>query len=394
MFLGITFLSRQINAMPSHHETIISQLARAIHGDGSILYLLTLGSTTAVLVMAANTSYADFPRLGSLIARDGFLPRQMGALGSRLVFSTGIIVLAVLASLLVIITGASVTNLVPLYAIGVFLSFTMSQTGMVVRGWKIGKLKPGEKLKSLETKSEYDPHWLLHTAISAFGAICTFVVMIIFAVTKFASGAWLIVVLIPALVLLFFRIHLHYQTVRETLSLVKRDENGKPITDKLGNKVIRNVDVTARKVKTLILVDSIHAGTVKMVRFAESLGHPWRAVHFAVNPKRAAEELPKWAERIGVGKLEIIDSPFRELTEDIEDEIERMLSEDKHAYVHVVIGQLVTDTIAEQLLHQNSSLIFNLALSRLERVAVTTIPYQIHNVHDHHAEPAPDMLQQ
>ena len=218
LFLGITFVAHQIGAVPSHVETIISQLARTVHGNNSIFYFLTLAGTALILLMAANTSYADFPRLAALHAGDGFLPRQLTIRGGRLVFSWGILVLAIFASVLVIIANANTTALIPLYAIGVFLSFTMSQTGMVVRAWKIGKLKPGESIKGLETIMEYDPHWRTHIAISAVGAVCTFVVMVVFAITKFTTGAWFIVVLVPTLVWIFFRIHRHYKDVAKALS--------------------------------------------------------------------------------------------------------------------------------------------------------------------------------
>ena len=161
MFLGITFLAHQIHAMPSETETVISQIGRTIYGDDSPLYLMMLAGTALILLMAANTSYADFPRLAALHAGDGFLPRQLTYRGSRLVFSWGIMGLATCASLLVIVSQARTTALIPLYAIGVFLSFTMSQTGMVVRLRKIGKLQPGEEVPGRETVMRYDPHWRL-----------------------------------------------------------------------------------------------------------------------------------------------------------------------------------------------------------------------------------------
>jgi amino acid transporter len=145
MFLGITFLAHQVNALPSHTETVISQIGRTIYEPGGPLYLLLLGSTTLILVMAANTSFAGFPRLGALQAEDRFLPKQLTFRGSRLVYSYGIVTLAVLSSLLIVIFGAQTTALIPLYAIGVFLSFTLSQTGMAVRWWRAGKIRPGQE---------------------------------------------------------------------------------------------------------------------------------------------------------------------------------------------------------------------------------------------------------
>jgi amino acid transporter len=360
LFLSITLIAHQIEAVPSHSETVISQIARTIHGDSSVFYALTLAGTALILLMAANTSYADFPRLAALQAGDGFLPRQLTYRGGRLVFSWGIIVLAFFAILLVVFFNASTTNLIPLYAIGVFLSFTMSQSGMVIRAWKIGKLKPGEKVKGLETDLEYDPHWRTHMIISAIGALCTFVVMIVFAVTKFSGGAWFITVLIPALVWIFFRIHQHYKGVAEALSWESVPPDARP-----------------RPVQTLILIDDVHAETVRLVNFAKSLKHPWKAVHVGINPEKAMVVQQKWQKRIGEGELVVIPSPFRNLAEPIQEYIEGVQQDQPGCFVHVIMGHLAMETFWEQALHQNSAFIFNLSLARMENVVVTTVPYQI-----------------
>jgi hypothetical protein len=285
-----------------------------------------------------------------------------------LVFSWGIVVLAVFASLLVFVANANTTTLIPLYAVGVFLSFTLSQAGMVVRARKIGKLKPGEVVKGLETDLEYDPHWRKHMLISGIGAVCTFVVMIVFAVTKFATGAWVIVLLIPTLVWIFFRIHRHYRNVAKALSW----DSAPP-------------EPTTRTVQTLILIDDVHAETVRLVNFAKSLQHPWQAVHIAINPEKAEQVKKKWLQRIGEGDLVIIESPYRTLAEPIQDYIEQVQTANPGCYVHIIMGHLAMDTFWGQALHQNTALIFNLALSRMERVVVTTVPYQIH----HNGEPLP-----
>ena len=374
LFLGITILSHIISAQPSTVETVISQLGRTIYGNGSIFYFMMLAGTALILLMAANTSYADFPRLAALHAGDGFLPRQLTYRGGRLVFAWGIVVLAIAASCLVILAGANTTALIPLYAIGVFLSFTISQTGMVVRLRKISKLKPGETIHGMDTELEYDAHWRKHMIVSGVGAACTFVVLCIFAITKFTSGAWVVVVLIPVLVFIFFRIHYHYKDVAHSLSL--------------GGK---RPEIQKHPVRTLILVDDVHAETVRMVDFAKSLDHPWVAVNVAIHPEKAELVKRKWAERIGEGELVILDSPYRMLVEPIKAYIEKIQSEVPGCFVHVIMGQLVMDSYWTQALHQNSSLIFNLALSGMERVVVTTVPYQIHKRHDtfdtHQEEP-------
>ncbi|GAB4575286.1 MAG: APC family permease [Anaerolineae bacterium] len=361
LFLGITFLANRIQAMPSETETVISQIARTIYGADNVLYFLTLAGTSLILLMAANTSYADFPRLAAIAASDGYLPRQLSFRGGRLVFSYGIVVLSLFAAALVILMRANTTALIPLYAIGVFLSFTLSQTGMVKHLWKRGHLKPGESVQGLETVLDYDPHWRKKMIISAIGALATFVVMMIFAITKFTSGAWFVILLIPALVLLFTRIHNHYQRVAAALSL-----NG-------GRHVFKE-----HNVQTIVLIDDVHKETAKIINFAMSLGHPWKAVHVSVNPEKTARVKEKWAQRIGQpDKLVILESPYRQLTEPIKQYLEELRREDPDGYIHVVMGHLAMDSYWEQALHQNSALIFNLSLSQMRNVAVTMIPFKI-----------------
>lgn len=365
LFLGITFIGVQIHAIPSEVETVISQMGRTVWGDGSPLYFMVIAGTAVILLMAANTSYADFPRLAALAAGDGFLPRQLTHRGGRLVFSWGIMALAFFATMLVVISGASVTFLIPLYAVGVFLSFTISQAGMVVRYNKIGKLKPGESKPGIETDMHYEKGWRIHQTVSAVGAVCTFIVMCIFAITKFRDGAWFIVILIPALVFLFFRIKHHYKEVARALSLPRT-----------------RVDIHPRHVQTLILIDDVHAESARMVNFAKSLGHPWKAVHIGINPEKAAKVQQKWQERIGEGIVEVIPSPFRLLAEPVREYVLKLLDETEDGFVHIIMGQLVMDTYWEQALHQNSAFIFNFALAGLDRVVVTNVPYQLHHEKD------------
>ncbi len=369
LFLGITLVANQIHAIPSETETVISQMGRTVYGSGSLFYLLLQAGTALILLMAGNTSYADFPRLASLVAGDGFLPRQLTHRGGRLVFSWGIVALALLAIVLVVVADARTTALIPLYAIGVFMSFSISQSGMVRHMSRVGKLKPGEVVQGLETNLEYDRHWRNKMAISAIGAVSTFVVMLVFAITKFTSGAWFVVLLIPTLVLIFFRIHRHYQEVAHALSTS-------------GQNV--KVDIQTRPVQTLILVDDVHTETVRLVNFAKSLGHPWRAVHIGINPDKVDTVQQKWKTRIGEGELVIIPSPYRLLAEPLRDYILDLQEQQPGGFVHVIMGHLVMDTFWEQGLHQNSAILFTLALSHLERVVVTSVPYQIHHQVDEH----------
>jgi amino acid transporter len=354
LFLGITILAHQIRAVPTESDTVIAQIARTVFGGGP-LYLITLIATTIILIMAANTSYSDFPRLAALLAGDGFLPRQLSIRGSRLVFSWGIVGLAGLASLLVVLFKASVNALIPLYAIGVFLSFTLSQTGMVIHWRKLARA-------NLQTRpaAQKPTHYFWRELINFSGATVTAIVTIIFTATKFQEGAWITVLLIPSMVWIFFRIHHHYQRVASQLSL-----KGKKISPRPG------------PVRTLLLVDSVHAGTLRQVNFALSLGHRWEAIHIAVNPERAAEVQRQWAERIGMGKLKILESPYRSVSEPLRDYISRLQAKDPNGFIHLVVGQLAMPSFWEQALHNNTNLMIDLVLRDMDRVVITSVPYQI-----------------
>ncbi|MDL1924493.1 APC family permease [Chloroflexi bacterium CFX3] len=363
IFVGFTLLANAVQAIPSHGETVVSQMARAIYGRENIMYYATLAGTALILLLAANTGFADFPRLAALVAADGFLPRQLTIRGSRLVFSVGIITLGTLAGLLVVFLQANVSLLIPLYAVGVFLSFTLSQSGMVVRFWKAGKLKPGESVTNEVTTLEHFPHWRASMITSAVGAVATFIVMMIFAITKFTSGAWFIVLLIPAMVLVFSRIHHHYQDVAQRLSAAG-------LRLKRGEKHV---------VSALVLVDDIHIGSLRMIDYAKSLGVKWRAIHVAVNPAKTEKVRQKWLDRVGEGEFTILESPYRQLIEPIRDEVQRELDANPEGYVNIILGHLAMDTVWEQVLHQNNAYIFSLALQSLDRVVVTTVPYQCHH---------------
>ncbi|HEY4688407.1 MAG TPA: APC family permease [Anaerolineae bacterium] len=362
MFLGTTLLAHQIGvfAYEGMQETVISQIARTVFGPGS-LYVLALIATAVILLMAANTSFADFPRVGSIVAQDGYLPKQLTYRGRRLVFQWGIIALAMIASLLVIIFEAETTRLIPLYAIGVFLSFTLSQSGMVRRWRAIGRLQPGQEMDLHGSTAKFDPHWRSKLAVNAIGAVMTGLVMLVFAIAKFREGAWIVVVLIPMLVYGFFRIHRHYQSVAQILSQGSRWPN-----------------IRQRPVKTLVLVDDVHAGTIHTINFAKSLGVPWTAVHVAIDPEKAEQVRQKWQERIGdEAYLTILPSPYRNLVDPVRAYVLKLLEEMPHGFIHVITGHLVMERLREQALHQNAAIVLNLALQDLDRVTVTTVTYRL-----------------
>lgn len=364
LFLGITLLANAVEAVPSDSETVISQIGRAVFGSGFFYYLM-LVATTVILIMAANTSYADFPRLAALAAGDGFLPRQLTFRGSRLVFSWGIVGLAIIASMLIVVFQASVSALIPLYAIGVFLSFTISQTGMVVRWRRISRMQPDEEIRGEDTIARYDPRWRPKQIMNAVGAIVTGSVMLIFALTKFKDGAWIVLVLLPSLVWIFFRIHRHYQQVADSLSLVG---------------VSRSVG--ARKIHTLVLIDNLHAASIRAINFALSLRQPWTAVHVSIDEKRTAELQRKWAERMEGQTLVILPSPYRSLTQPLAEYIQKLRYQDPEAYIHLIMGGLIMESYWEQALHRNSTLAIELAFRHMEGVAVTNVAFQLHDETD------------
>ncbi len=361
-FLSITFLANRIGAVPSEVETVISQLGRTVYGPGP-LYGLLIASTTVILIMAANTSFADFPRLCALHAGDGFLPRQLTFRGGRLVFSWGILALAAASIVLVAIFNASTTALIPLYAIGVFLSFTLSQLGMVIRWQRISKLKPTETIKDIHSVISYDAAWRFKQIVNAVGATLSFVVMIVFTATKFSHGAYIIVILIPSMVFVFFRIHKHYKGVARMLSL-----SGRTVTPE------------RHAAKMIVLIDDVHAGTVPMIEFAMSYGNNWTALHIDDNPDKTKIILAKWQQRMGKldHPLHLIPAPYRDLTTPIVNYVQDILDKDPNILVHVVMGQLIMDTWAAQVLHANTSIRFKLALQQMSRVVVTDVAYPLH----------------
>lgn len=361
LFLSISFLSGMIGAVPSEGETIISQLARTVFGSQGILYLAVISGTAVILIMAANTAFADFPRLGALHAGDGFLPHQMTFRGSRLVYSWGIVALAILASLLIILFKASVTRLIPLYAIGVFLSFSLSQAGMARRWWKSGHLKAGEEIVEPGSTITHDQHWKLKLLINGFGAICTFIVMIVFAITKFHDGAWIIIFLIPLLVSGFFTIHRHYKRVASRLSL-------------------ENFTASPRqgRHRVIVLIAGVHRGSLVALNYAQSLSPDVTAVHVSVDNRESEKVRTKW-DLYGEGaRLVILESPYRLLIEPVLDYIEKLRAiQQANELLTIVVPQFVPAHWWENLLHNQTALMLRFALLFKPGVVIVEVPYQV-----------------
>jgi len=345
MFLGTSVMAYLFQVHPHQNETVISQFARIMFtGRLTWFYFVVQASTAAILVLAANTSFADFPRLSSLLARDRFLPRQFANRGDKLVFSNGIILLAVFSGILVIAFGGDTSRLIPLYAVGVFLSFTLSQLGMV-RRWN-------------RTRS---PRWKKSMAVNAVGAVATFTVLCVFIATKFIHGAWIVVVVIPLLVLFFRAIHGHYLDVARQLSM----EGLEPIQP--------------IKHSVVVPISGLHRGVMAALEYAKSISRDNNvtAVYVDFEEEATAKLREKW-ERLGNGvKLVVLPSPYRELTRPLLKYIKRVKSQEHDDMITVVLPEFIPARWWQHILHNQSSLLLKGALLFREGVIVTSVPYHL-----------------
>ncbi len=360
LFLGISFLIGPIHAVPSEAETVISQLARTVFNGQGPLYLALIGGTAIILIMAANTAFADFPRLSALHAGDGFLPRQMTFRGSRLVFSRGIITLAAVSSLLIILFQASVTRLIPLYAIGVFLSFTLSQAGMARRWWKSGHLKKDEQIVEPGSVITYDQSWKFKLIVNGFGSVCTLVVMVVFAITKFKDGAWIIIILIPILVSIFFAIHHHYKNLAKRLSLQQFHST------------------SIKRHRVVVLIAGVHRGSLAALTYARSLSEDVTSLHVSIDPVESQKVKEKW-ETYGEGsRLVILDSPYRLLVEPVMEYIGKILAlRQPNEIVTVVVPQFVPKHWWENFLHSQTALMLRYGFLFKPGLVIIEVPYQV-----------------
>jgi amino acid transporter len=369
LFLALSFLTGEVQAVFSEEETIISQLARTIYGGRGLPYLMLISGTTVILIMAANTAFADFPRLGALHAGDGFLPRQLTYRGSRLVYSRGIVSLAVVASLLIIIFQASVTRLIPLYAIGVFLSFTLSQAGMARRWWKIGHLKEGQEIIEPGSTLKFENGWQYRMMINGFGAVCTAVVMVVFAVTKFREGAWVVLILTPALVTIFFSIHHHYKRLAKKLSL--------------DNFVVTPPHVTRHRV--IMPVSGVHQGTLAALRYARRLSDDVTAVHVTIEPAEAEKVRQKW-ETWGEGvRMVMLASPYRLFLEPLLEYIADIMRQRQQGEtITIVVPEFIAESRVTAALHTNTADLLRSQLKRHPGIVIINVPYLVHQENGNH----------
>ncbi len=340
MFVGISVLADRLHTVPAVSETIVSQIGRAVFGGGTALYYVLQVMTTLILVLAANTAYADFPRLASIVARDRFMPRQFMNQGDKLAFSNGIIALSAAAGGLIVVFGGDTHQLIPLYMIGVFLSFTLSQTGMF--------------LKQRRADASGPPVFL-----NLFGAILTGIVLLIVGATKGPEGAWIVIVLIPCLVVVFKKTREHYDTVAHQLTL-------------------RNWTPPARRTNiVLVPVSGVQRAVVHALRYAESISTDVRAVYVNDNPQAVAALQAEWKTWGGSVTLVVLDSPFRSVMEPLLAYIALIEKERTNAYITIVLPEFVPSRWWHHLLHNQRALLIKGALLFRPNVVVTSVPFHL-----------------
>jgi amino acid transporter len=342
MFLGITLLAQSYHVLPSDHETVVSQLARGVFGYRGVAYYAVQTATMLILVLAANTAYADFPRLASILARDRYLPRQFMNQGDRLAFSNGIVGLSVFAAILLVVFAGNTHALIPLYMIGVFVSFTLSQSGMVVR-WR-----------RLRTRG-----WRSHAIVNGIGALVTGVVLIVVAVTKAHEGAWLIMLLIPANVIFFRATGKHYATVSAQLSL----HGWRP--------------QSVRTNTVIVPISGIQRAVVGALDYAKTLSGDVRAVYVNMDPVETERLRTQWSEWGEGVPLVVLESPYRSLIEPLLEYVERLNVSGPRDYVTVVLPEFVPARWWHHLFHNQNALLIKGALLFTPHTVVTSVPFHL-----------------
>jgi amino acid transporter len=341
MFLGITYLAYDFGIVAGGDETVVSKIAHRVSGDG-VPYYAVQTATLLILVLAANTSYADFPRLSSILARDRFVPRQFANQGDRLVFSNGILVLSGFAVLLIVVFGGDTHALLPLYAVGVFMSFTLSQTGMVRRWLRLR-----------------DAGWQWRVWVNGIGAAVTGVVLLTLAVTKFVEGAWIVVLVVPILVAIFLVMHRHYEEVAVELSL----EGFMPPPE--------------FQHTVLVLVGDVHRGVVRAVQYAKTLAPTAavRGVFIETDPARTARVEEKW-RTWGFGvPLVVLTSPYRSLLRPLLDYIDHIHARGEDQMVTIVLPEFLPRHWWQHVLHNQTALLVKGALLFRPNTVVADVPY-------------------
>jgi amino acid transporter len=343
LFVGITLLVYVFHITPVPGETTNSQLARHVFGL-SPLYYLVQGVTTLILVLAANTSFADFPRVASFLARDGFVPRQFANRGDRLAYSNGILILTVLSVSLLVVFHGETHALIPLYAVGVFLSFTLKQ-GSMVRYWTRRR----------------QPGWVSGASVQVVGATVTGLVMVIIAVTKFAHGAWIVVVLIPMLVVGFVTVRRHYDQVARQLSIDPAVDTEPPLPTHT----------------VLVLVGDVHRGVLRALRYARALSENARGVYVEITPEQTRRVEERWGRFAGGMPLVVLRSPFRSVAGPLLEYLDLLQRQGADHLVTIILPEFIPARWWQHLLHNQTALLIKGALLFRKGVIVTNVPYHL-----------------
>jgi amino acid transporter len=348
--VGVTNLAQVLHVTPLETDTVLSQVSRAVYGNGGFLYYALQVATMAILILAANTSFADFPRLSSILARDGLMPRQLMNRGDRLAFSNGIVGLAVLAMVVLVIFGAKTHSMIPLYAVGVFVSFTLSQAGMVVHWFRL--------------KNE---GWRRRAAMNAFGAVLTGIVSVVVLATKFVQGAYIVLVAGVVLVLIFMYIKGHYDKVARFL-----EPQSAARLERLGR-----VAVSRPRTTVVLFVSQVNELTARSIALGRGLSpDDFHATTIASDPGRVLALQRTWAEMEITVPLVVVDSPYREFTRPAVEYIRSLHPGSKHT-VTVIIPEFVVEHWWDNLLHNQNALRLKAALLGVPWVVVISIPFHI-----------------
>ena len=338
-FLGVSFFATHLGLVPSE-ETIISQVALAVFGT-SIPYFIFQISTTGILVIAANTAFADFPRLASVLARDNYIPHQFSYRGDRLAFSTGIAALGMIASLLVIAFAGNVDSLIHLYAVGVLLAFSLSNSGMVVHWWKLR-----------------EPRWQTHMLINGTGATLSVATLLIVAVTKFGLGAWIVIVLIPIIVGLFLLVHTHYTRVAEQLRIVP-DQLPPARIDQL----------------VIVPIDDVNYASLRAMAFARTICSDVVVLHISTNAERTDKVKQRMHAYAPDLKMIVVDSPLRAFVRPLLTYVDAVHSQHPNAFITLVLPEFITAHWWESFLHNRTAARLRSAFEKHPNVAVVLVPY-------------------
>ncbi|MCP2727070.1 APC family permease [Limnofasciculus baicalensis] len=349
MFIGITYLTQIYHIVPEEGQTVVSLLARQVLGNG-LLYFILQVVTLFVLLLAANTSFADFPRLCYFLARDGFLPRQLALLGDRLVYSNGIIFLSCAAAFLLIVFKGNTNAIIPLYAVGVFTSFTLSQAGMVVHWFK-----------------EKTSGWKASAVMNGFGAFATLLVLGVIVLTKFIQGAWLVVVAIPLVVSFLLAVNRHYKYLSDRLS----------IQEVAPRSYIFREKTEAVSHPAIVVVGQLHQGTLQALDYARSIADEIVAIHVDIGTTDREKLQQRWDELAADISLVILDSPYRSVVSPIVEFVKYFEARYPDALSTVIIPAFVTRNWWESLLHNQTSFFLKSSLRAKKSRVVTTVRYYL-----------------